>query len=152
MTSGLKECRPCMHLHPNQQPCPQTRNIRFLTTAPQVGMHSFEGISLQWPPLLGKAMFFTKSPKILHLRFSLALVHRGRFSVIASLHVCAHQVTSVVSDSATLWTPQTIGFSRQEYWSGLPCLPPDDLPNSGIKPTVLTSPAPAGGSTTISTT
>ena len=25
-------------------------------------------------------------------------------------------------------------FSRQEYWSGLPCLPPGDLPNPGIKP------------------
>ena len=26
------------------------------------------------------------------------------------------------------------GFSRQEYWSGLPCLPPGDLPNPGIEP------------------
>ena len=26
------------------------------------------------------------------------------------------------------------GFSRQEYWSGFPCLPPGDLPNPGIKP------------------
>ena len=26
------------------------------------------------------------------------------------------------------------GFSRQEYWSGLPCPPPEDLPNPGIKP------------------
>ena len=25
-------------------------------------------------------------------------------------------------------------FSRQEYWNGLPCLPPGDLPNPGIKP------------------
>ena len=36
-------------------------------------------------------------------------------------------------------------FSRQEYWSGLPCPPPGDLPNPGIKPTSLTSPALAGG-------
>ena len=40
----------------------------------------------------------------------------------------------------TLWTaacqaPQSIGFSRQEYWSGLPCPPPGDLPDSGIEPT-----------------
>ena len=27
-----------------------------------------------------------------------------------------------------------MGFSRQEYWSGLPCPPPGDLPNSGIEP------------------
>ena len=33
------------------------------------------------------------------------------------------------------------GFSRQEYWSGLLCLPPEDLPNSGIEPMSLMSPA-----------
>ena len=42
------------------------------------------------------------------------------------------------------WTPQaspSMGFSRQEYWSGLPCPPPGDLPHPGIKPESLTSPA-----------
>ena len=34
--------------------------------------------------------------------------------------------------------PLSMGFSRQEYWSGLPCPPPGDLPNPGIE---LTSPA-----------
>ena len=43
---------------------------------------------------------------------------------------------------ATPWTedhhaPQSMGFSRQEYWSGLPCPPPGDLPNPGIKPRLL---------------
>ena len=38
-----------------------------------------------------------------------------------------------------------MGFSRQEYWSGLPCPPPGDLPNPGIKPASLMSPALAGG-------
>ena len=28
----------------------------------------------------------------------------------------------------------SMGFSRQEYWSGLPCPPPGDLPNPGIEP------------------
>ena len=37
-----------------------------------------------------------------------------------------------------------MGFSRQEYWSGLPCLPPGDRPNPGIKPMSLLSPALAG--------
>ena len=27
-----------------------------------------------------------------------------------------------------------MGFSRQEYWSGLPCPPPEDLPDTGIEP------------------
>ena len=40
----------------------------------------------------------------------------------------------------TLWTvahqvPLSMGFSRQEYWSGLPFPPPGDLPNLGIEPT-----------------
>ena len=40
---------------------------------------------------------------------------------------------------ATPWTvacqaTQSMGFSRQEYWSGLPCPPPGDLPDPGIKP------------------
>ena len=30
--------------------------------------------------------------------------------------------------------PLSMGFSRQEYWSGLPCPPPGDLPNPGIEP------------------
>ena len=34
-----------------------------------------------------------------------------------------------------------IGFFRQEYQSGLPCPPPEDLPNPGIKPTSLVTPA-----------
>ena len=41
-----------------------------------------------------------------------------------------------------LWTvahqaPLSMGFSRQEYWSGLPCPPPGDLPDPGIKPMSL---------------
>ena len=51
---------------------------------------------------------------------------------------------------ATQWTIAHqaflfIGFSRQEYWSGLPCSPPGDLPNPGIELVFLTSPALAGG-------
>ena len=30
--------------------------------------------------------------------------------------------------------PLAMGFSRQEYWSGSPCPPPEDLPDPGIKP------------------
>ena len=46
---------------------------------------------------------------------------------------------SVVSDSAAPWTvahqaPPSMGFSRQEYWSGLPFPSPGDLPDPGIEP------------------
>ena len=44
----------------------------------------------------------------------------------------------------------SMGFSRQEYWSGLP--PPGDLPNLGIEPASLSSPALAGGYFTTNTT
>ena len=45
----------------------------------------------------------------------------------------------VVSNSATPRTvarqaPLSVGFSRQEYWSGLPVPSPEDLPDPGIKP------------------
>ena len=41
---------------------------------------------------------------------------------------------------ATTWTvtclaPLSVGFSRQEYWSGLPFLSPGDLPDPGMEPT-----------------
>ena len=54
----------------------------------------------------------------------------------------------------TPWTvacqaPLSMGFSRQEYWSGLPCPPPGDLPYPGIEPM---SPALAGRFFTASTT
>ena len=46
---------------------------------------------------------------------------------------------SLVQLCATLWTvacqaPLSMGFSKQEYWNGLPCPPPGNLPNPGIKP------------------
>ena len=56
---------------------------------------------------------------------------------------------SVMFNSATLWTvalqsPLSMEFSRQEYWSGLAFLTPGDLPNPGIEPASLVSPALAG--------
>ena len=45
-----------------------------------------------------------------------------------------------------------MGFSKQEYWSGLSFPSPGDLPNPGIEPVSLTSPALAGGFFTTSAT
>ena len=57
---------------------------------------------------------------------------------------------SAVSVSATTWTVAhqvsvSMEFSRQEYWSGLPLSSPGDLPDPGIEPAFLASPALAGG-------
>ena len=57
----------------------------------------------------------------------------------------------VMSDTfVTLWpvahlAPLSMGFSRQEYWSGLPFPPPGDLSHPGIEPASLVSPALTGG-------
>ena len=65
----------------------------------------------------------------------------------SSLHVLLIGVSrSVLSDSfATPWTvahqaPLSMGFSKQGCWSGLPCPPPGDLPDPGIKPASVMSP------------
>ena len=64
---------------------------------------------------------------------------------------------SCVLPFGTLWTIAhqallSMRFSRQEDWSGLPCPPAGDLPNPGIEPTSLMTPALAGGFFTTSTT
>ena len=48
--------------------------------------------------------------------------------------------------------PLSMGFSRQEYWSELPCPHPGDLPNPGTQPGSLASPALAGRFFTTSAT
>ena len=73
--------------------------------------------------------------QILSLLYSLLLLLLSHFShvwLFAILWTEAHQA------------PLSMGFFRQEYQSGLPCPPPGNLPNPGIKPTSLTSPALAG--------
>ena len=70
---------------------------------------------------------------------------------------CGAQLLSHVQLFATLWTvacqaPLFMGFSRQEYWSGLPYPPPGDLPDPGIEPMTVTSSALAGGFFTTSAT
>ena len=70
------------------------------------------------------------------------------------MHVCVLSHLSRVRLFATPWTvacqaPLSMGFSKQEHWSGLPCPPPGDLPDPGTEPT---SPASADGFLTISAT
>ena len=60
------------------------------------------------------------------------------------VHECMLSRFCRVQLCVTPWTvahqaPLSVGFSKQEYWSGLPCPPPGDLPNPGIEPATLTS-------------
>ena len=58
-------------------------------------------------------------------RYILPLPLPSRFS---SVQLCATPWT------AACHAPVSMGFSSQEYWRGLPCPPPGDLPDTGIEP------------------
>ena len=53
--------------------------------------------------------------------------------------LCSYVRLFVIPWTVALQAPLSMIFSRQKYWSGLPCPPPGDLPNPGIKTTSLTS-------------
>ena len=110
-----------------------------------------------------------KSDKICcinHTRIEIRQVTFMLTTCLYVLHVCADELYvcvcvlrrfSPVQLCATLWTgacqaPVSLGFPRQEYWSGLPCPPPGDLPDLGIKPASLMSLALAGRFFTTSAT
>ena len=57
----------------------------------------------------------------------------------------SHVQLFVTLGTVALQAPLSIGFSMQEYWSGLPCPPPGDLHDPGIKPRSLLSPALTSG-------
>ena len=63
----------------------------------------------------------------------LLLSHFSRVRLCVTPEMAAHQA------------PLSMGFSRQEYWSGLPCPPPRDLSDPGMKLVSLMSSALAGG-------
>ena len=59
--------------------------------------------------------------------------HFSRVQLVATPWTAAHQA------------PQSMGFCRQECWSGLPFPSPGDLPDPGLEPASLASPALTGG-------
>ena len=80
--------------------------------------------------------------------------HKQFSGIPAGYHVCMQSCVWLI---ATLWAVArqaalSLGFSRQEYWSGLLFPPPGDLPDAGIEPESLPSSALAGGSLTTSDT
>ena len=63
----------------------------------------------------------------------------------ATAHSLSHVWLFATPCTVAHQVPLFMGFSRQEYWSGLPCPPPGDLPDPGIKPRSPAPPALAGG-------
>ena len=81
----------------------------------------------------------------------------SQFLIINYMHVCVLSHFSyvwlcVTPLTVTCQAPLSMGFSRQEYWGGLPCPPSEGFPNPGIKPASHKSPALAGSFFTTSTT
>ena len=102
---------------------------------------------------------WTELKDIMHTK-CLAVFHKNKSSITTTYHVLSLLlvlflfsvlcVCVCVSCFSHVWlfvtpwtipcqTPRSMGFSRQEYWSGLPCPPPGDLPDSGTELAYLIS-------------
>ena len=73
------------------------------------------------------------------------LGNEGMFSSNACACMLSYVLLFVTPSSAACQVPLSIGFPRQEHWSGLPFPPPGDLPDAGIQPASPVIPALAGG-------
>ena len=91
----------------------------------------------------------------MHISLNTTHVH---VVIYTCTHECAHakslQSCPTLCDpvDCSSQAPLSMGFSRQEHWSGLPCPSPGDLPDPGIEPESLRSPASAGRVFTTSAT
>ena len=86
----------------------------------------------------------TNGCRFLLLLLSFTLLCSLSFKLKDKLCVCV--CAQLCQTLSTPWTaahqaPLSMEFSRQETWSGLPFPPPGDLPNLGIEPLSLASPA-----------
>ena len=89
---------------------------------------------------------------MLHLNFAFQ-----QSDSVTHKYICVSDSCSIMPDSfqphrLACQAPLSMEFSRQDYWSGLPCPSPADLPDPGIEPTSLISPALAGRFFSTSTT
>ena len=73
--------------------------------------------------------------------------YNGYLIILGALCVCVLSCIQRFANPGTAdhQAPLSLGSSRQEYWSGLLCPTTADLPDSGIKPAALVSPALLGG-------
>ena len=72
------------------------------------------------------------------------LTRNGACSPLSCTCVHSHVWLFATPETVARQAPLSMGFSRQEYWSGLPFTSPGDLSNPGIEPASLASPALAG--------
>ena len=110
-----------------------TDSLRILTDTSLYSDSGFQGEPGAWvQPLLNKSCISTSTlGVVIHFNFS----HSG---------MCVLSDFSHIQLCATIWTtalqaPLSMRFSRQEYWTGLLCPPPEDPLDPGIEPESLTS-------------
>ena len=124
-----------------QQTLPQTPGVRFPSCqAPAISFY---------PPVscnLNRQLQTIVETRLLIFKSFLSLfLNSSSWNCLLLANFCVAMLSHVWF-FATLWTialkvPLSVGFSRQEYWSGLLFPSPGDLPDSGIEPA---SPALAG--------
>ena len=94
-------------------------------------------------PSSSQPPFPTQCPCVCSLYLCLSFCFANRFicTILLDSYICigGDLVTKSCLTLSTRWTVAcqaslSMGFSRQEYWSGLPFPSPGDLPNPGIKP------------------
>ena len=101
---------------------------------------------------------WSKSGREWQMPYDLTYVDSLNKKLIDTKDVClctksfSHVQLSVIPWTVAHQAPLSMGFSRQEYWSGLPCPLPGYLHDPGIEPTFPISPALAGRSFTTSAT
>ena len=98
--------------------------------------------------------FLVSRDELIHLFIHTFLYKLTLQNLCVCVCVCVH---SVMSYFVTPWTivcqaPLSKGFTRREYWSGLPFPPPEDLPHLGTELVPLVTPALADGFLTTSAT
>ena len=130
-------------------PSPHALQVSYLSPGPHTAAPLWRGVAAcelrLWDPA---------APHLVS-RYPLLIASRG--CLLLSSVVCMLSHFSCVWFCATLWTfacqpPLSMRFFRQEYWSELPCPLPGDLPDPGIEPVSLVSPASAGEFFTTSAT
>ena len=70
----------------------------------------------------------------MNIFFHVSLTNRELPSLACSFSHFSHVWLFSTIRTVACQAPLSMGFSRQEYWNGLPCPPPGDLPDQGIKP------------------
>ena len=123
---------------PAPSAAPGTSQVFFSFLAAWWGLQDLSSLTRDWTHILSDTLFLSSLPNQMF----------WKVGCLSEICVCVCML-SCVRLFATPWTvtlqaPLSVGFPRQEYWSGLPFPTPRDLLDPGIEPLSLASPELAG--------